>query len=263
MKPAFMKRAVTFAVLAIGAAACGVGGGGPSKDAYCSKVGDFQSVGETLEDNEDLDQAVALLKGFNEVEDAAPADIKPDVSTLNTPIQAMANALDGVDPNDEEAILTALLSSLAVFDQEEVGAAATKVDEYTNRECNIDLDLSDFGSTVGDDGTGTATTFGQPDTTAGPGGSTTTSGPETTTTTEASAVTTGSANNLPDPEPVPGGTDAQLNELAQQCHDGDMQACDDLYTESEIGSEYEAYGNSCGGRVPDNSLYCVDVYPDN
>lgn len=33
------------------------------------------------------------------------------------------------------------------------------------------------------------------------------------------------------------------------CEDGDMTACDFLYFRSEIGSEYEEVGNTCGGRT--------------
>jgi len=43
------------------------------------------------------------------------------------------------------------------------------------------------------------------------------------------------------------GSDAALDRLYDQCADGDMAACDELYFESPWGSEYEEFGNTCGG----------------
>lgn len=52
--------------------------------------------------------------------------------------------------------------------------------------------------------------------------------------------------------------DAQLDEWYAQCEAGDGAACDNLYLQSPIGSDYEAFGNTCGGRVPDGALSCAD-----
>jgi hypothetical protein len=60
------------------------------------------------------------------------------------------------------------------------------------------------------------------------------------------------------------GDDEGLNGYAVRCHDGDMQACDDLYNESEIGSDYETYGGTCAGRQPatnSDTVYCTDAFP--
>jgi len=45
------------------------------------------------------------------------------------------------------------------------------------------------------------------------------------------------------------GPDAFLDELAKQCHDGDLLDCDLLFAEADRGTQYEAYGATCGGRV--------------
>lgn len=55
------------------------------------------------------------------------------------------------------------------------------------------------------------------------------------------------------------GTDAEMDALWVACADGDMQACDDLFVRSEVGSEYEEFGRTCGGRV-DDALLCVDAF---
>lgn len=57
------------------------------------------------------------------------------------------------------------------------------------------------------------------------------------------------------------GSDPDLDELYDRCEAGDYQACDDLYNESPTGSEYEEFGDTCGGRN-DPSGYCVELYGD-
>lgn len=56
---------------------------------------------------------------------------------------------------------------------------------------------------------------------------------------------------------APPGTDPTLDALWRSCDDGDMQACDDLFFDSEIGSTYEDFGASCGYRIETGEL-CVD-----
>jgi len=58
------------------------------------------------------------------------------------------------------------------------------------------------------------------------------------------------------------GDDPELDALARSCHDGDMQACDDLYDDSDAGSEYETYGDTCAGRQDRGTRqYCRDSFP--
>jgi hypothetical protein len=55
------------------------------------------------------------------------------------------------------------------------------------------------------------------------------------------------------------GVDPYLDQLWAECEAGDFQSCDDLYSESPSGSEYEEFGDTCGTRnVP--SGWCVDIY---
>jgi hypothetical protein len=59
------------------------------------------------------------------------------------------------------------------------------------------------------------------------------------------------------------GDDPVLDEYAQSCYDGDMEACDDLFKESELDSVYEAYGDTCAGRQPlDTDIFCTVSFPD-
>jgi hypothetical protein len=40
-----------------------------------------------------------------------------------------------------------------------------------------------------------------------------------------------------------------------------MQSCDDLYDDSDAGSDYETYGDSCAGRQETGTfVYCTDKF---
>jgi hypothetical protein len=41
--------------------------------------------------------------------------------------------------------------------------------------------------------------------------------------------------------------DEDLDDLASACEDGDFEACDDLYLQSDFGSDLEELGSTCGG----------------
>jgi hypothetical protein len=85
-------------------------------------------------------------------------------------------------------------------------------------------------------------------------------GSGTTTTTVPSTSTTLALDDYEATAPPRGG-DVILDQLAEKCQAGDMEACDQLYDDSDVDSEYEVYGNSCGGRLSDDNVeYCVDVF---
>lgn len=108
--------------------------------------------------------------------------------------------------------------------------------------------------------TGASPTIEVPDLTV-PEPTTTTEADEATTTTEADVTDTSAAvGDVPDPqEPGDLGDDAELDALAQDCFDGDFGACDQLFFDSPVDSDYEAYGDSCGGRNEPAGL-CVNLY---
>jgi hypothetical protein len=56
---------------------------------------------------------------------------------------------------------------------------------------------------------------------------------------------------------------AEFDDLADDCYQGEMQACDELYNVTPPGSEYEEYGDTCGGRWPTSARpSCTAVIPD-
>ena len=75
--------------------------------------------------------------------------------------------------------------------------------------------------------------------------------------------TTGDSSDTTDTTGTPSegsyGSDPELDELYDSCEDGDYAACDQLYLDSPSGSEYEAFGDSCGDRN-EPSGFCVDLY---
>ena len=80
-----------------------------------------------------------------------------------------------------------------------------------------------------------------------------TSWTDTTVDDEATALATDCAN---------GSVDAclmLLDLLAWGCNDGDPYACDALYLLSPVGSDYEAYGATCGGRFEPVDGRCSEL----
>ena len=58
------------------------------------------------------------------------------------------------------------------------------------------------------------------------------------------------------------GDDPYFDGLWDLCTAEDWQACDDLYDQSDVGSGYEAYGDTCGNKYAAGTTdYCVDVMP--
>lgn len=59
------------------------------------------------------------------------------------------------------------------------------------------------------------------------------------------------------------GTDPALDALQLQCGNGDFAACDELYFQSPIGSAYEEFGDTCGGRQAlGTGTLCTDAFGD-
>jgi hypothetical protein len=59
--------------------------------------------------------------------------------------------------------------------------------------------------------------------------------------------------------PMGPGADAGLDALYRSCAAGSGKACDRLFDEAPLGSEYEDFALSCGGRTTE--LRCAERYP--
>jgi hypothetical protein len=94
---------------------------------------------------------------------------------------------------------------------------------------------------------------------------------------EAAAPSTASGPSAPAPSGEGGipaatvtpdglGDDPDLDELAQECYQGDMGSCDDLYEQAEIDSLYGLYGGTCAGRqnvVDADTVFCTTAFPED
>ena len=79
-----------------------------------------------------------------------------------------------------------------------------------------------------------------------------------------SEATFASVADMPPPTAVPTLSDPSFQPGAQACFEGDMAACDTLYWTTPVDSPEEAYGLTCGGRLPDNYSGCADrIAPAN
>jgi hypothetical protein len=105
---------------------------------------------------------------------------------------------------------------------------------------------------LGGDEEGTAATTS----TTGPLATTTAGATSTVAPTTTAAVTTTMAPTTTTSADSPCG-DPALDGLYFDCADGDMQACDDLYMDSPVGSECEAFADTCGGTTS-GGTWCAD-----
>jgi TIR domain len=86
----------------------------------------------------------------------------------------------------------------------------------------------------------------------------------TTTPVTDSETTTTTAE--PEDPPFTVGDDPALDALTDSCTAGDLAACDQLYVDSPVNSDYELYGDTCGARTTvlsfagDCSVAFVDGY---
>lgn len=55
--------------------------------------------------------------------------------------------------------------------------------------------------------------------------------------------------SVPDAAPPADFDDVDFNDLADQCFEGDFGACDQLFQDTPVGSDAEAYGSTCGERI--------------
>ncbi|MFC7403550.1 hypothetical protein [Georgenia alba] len=55
------------------------------------------------------------------------------------------------------------------------------------------------------------------------------------------------------------GDDPVADQLWDACESGDPVACDNLYANSPVGSEYEQFGADCGNRHPGTDQWCNNI----
>jgi hypothetical protein len=136
-------------------------------------------------------------------------------------------------------------------------------DGAESEDVNLNKVDGDWKINLGDIGANTTTTTGQSTTTVE---ESTTTTEETTTTTEGTVSTEEPSGTLtPPPADASEMSDPALADLANSCGAGDMAACDQLFWDSELGGDLEAYAKTCGGLVPEGgaSDQCVTRFGEN
>jgi hypothetical protein len=102
--------------------------------------------------------------------------------------------------------------------------------------------------------------------TTGTGSSTTEDGSSDAGTSSSTASSTG-AEEIPPATVTPDGLgdDPLFDQLAQECHDGHMRSCDDLYEQTKNDESYAAYteyADTCAGRQASGTRqFCSNVFP--
>jgi hypothetical protein len=236
-----MRRTLTAALgatLLLTFTACGDdGGGGSSTQAFCDDARDFQALDAAFSNDEtpDFDQA---RRAAEALADSAPDEIKDDAETVRDKFVEIADALDGVDLSDDTAVLQALDDANIELDDAEATRAGDNVQAFAEEECNIRFD--DTETTDGGSGGG--------------------SGDATTTTADSNSG--GGGQDAGDPDDPPSIDDPELSDLADQCFAGSGSACDQLFFQSDAGSDAEQYGDTCGGRFDESPGLCSSAIGD-
>ncbi|MPY93188.1 MAG: hypothetical protein GEV08_09010 [Acidimicrobiia bacterium] len=136
-----MRRVVAGVLAGTGLAVVVLAGGGcrqqGSREAFCAQVVEVPVVSDadTLVAPGGEDLLDGLLEGLEDLHDASPGEVRPDVGTLVSVTKDLREVLREADPEraDEET-LAELRSGLAYY-----GAASERVVAYTSRTCGIDL----------------------------------------------------------------------------------------------------------------------------
>ena len=175
-----------------------------------------------------------------------PSDIADDVETGTDKLAETAGVLgEMADLTDQADFVekTTEIDDLQAEAQETLGPLGIECDG-SDGSSSDDSNSSDDSSDSSDDSGGDSD-----DSSGSSGGDDSSSG--------------GSSGSVPDPDPASSisdyGNDPVLDELADECEAGEFDSCDELYLRTEIGSSYEAYGQSCGGRNEPLG-FCTGIY---
>jgi hypothetical protein len=184
-------------------------GGGETGGEVCDSI---QALNDAEDPSSPADLA-AFIDDFSSLRDQLPDDLADDLEVFSEFfIQVLAAAED--NGGDVDAALEDAFTNLSEDDLSTIEDATAALDQFGEEECGIESDGS------GDDTT--TTTAGSDD------------GPD---------------EELGDPSPPPDLDDPEEADLADQCFQGDLAACDDLWITTDVDSPGEQYAESCGGRV--------------
>ena len=261
------------------------GGGGGGDLCGIFESGGREILGDIDIDDPDIDlgQISSLL---DEMVDSSPNEIRDDMALIAEFTTAIAEAfgdIDDLDPNDPGAFEDALEVFAQFEDQaDEIEAAGANIEAWARDNCDLpddfftndgeavddfDVDIDAGRQAYGDDpeldglyDDCAAGDFGACDTLYlfSPFDS------EYETFAESCGGVGGALGGVceetfaGDGDLADGfGDDPELDALFVECEGGDLNACDLLYFDSPIGSEYEFFGATCGGRSEGEAGFCA------
>jgi hypothetical protein len=250
-KPLF----VLFALLALVAAACSDDGSDVLEPDTTDGTGSDETTSSTaggLALDEWVSQADTICGAARDELDALGepttadelVELLPDAIEIST---GELEELEGLGAPDEDGDLVEQLLELGqrridllqqMLDDIEGGADPEQVFEEANAE------IEDMTSEARDLAEDLGTECGARDDTTDP-----TTDPTTEPTTE---PTTG------DPGDVPETGDPVIDEMLAQCAEGNGIACDQAYALTEVGSDAEAFADTCGGTEDPGSI-CASI----
>lgn len=145
MRPTRTRRVAVAITASLAFALSSCGSSGDSAD-FCKKVESFSDFGdgEIFSGTADADalrsQVDEAKKILNEVESAAPSEIKDDAALLKKSWNDFAGALEDAD-YDFVALLSDenAMAAMESMGSEEVQAASERLGEYTQEHCDIEL----------------------------------------------------------------------------------------------------------------------------
>lgn len=141
--------------LSLGLVACGSddGDGAADNDDFCGLAENFSDFEESTQEvfgdggaePEKLEEAwTRISENFANFREAAPAEVKDDVTTVTDTLDDFTAILEDVD-YDITALITraatdpSITERLEAFEGEEVEAASDRVEAFVSEECGVDL----------------------------------------------------------------------------------------------------------------------------
>ncbi len=257
MRRTCWPRSVVVAVIVLGAVACG---GGGDDDQWREEASDLCADWVEEVEDPDLDEADELVEATEEFADGledleAPEDVEDEVDDLIDDVEAIAEFYEAAGN---------IVEDLEFPDGDELsdGTDALASVADAGEELDLDCDLSavedqadDAGGGFGDDSSDDFTSDFSDDASDDFTDDFSDDVSDDVSDDFSDDVSDDAGfGDAVDPESfIPEfGTDPDLDDLALECYDNDLSACDRLYFESpveESTSSYEGYGATCGGRL--------------
>lgn len=218
-----------------------------------------------LDDNLDdiSDEHLGHLDSPEDVEDVDSDDLEEFEGNMLAAVEDGFGELQAIAPEGEADEWSDLLDDWQGTYEDLISQMASGSFEFSDdlleRQADVEERVSDFGleclggssSPASSDG---GDTVDVPDSDSDGGDDSSSEGGD--------GASASSSTDVGEATEPPAFDDPALEPLGEDCYNGDMQACDDLYFESAVDSPGEEYGDTCGGRT-EGGPFCTSLTDDN